>query len=156
MTPEIIALVAGAVALGTALTKIIDFLVRKLTTKDKTLSDAETLKFEDIYLKMVSVYNKIENDTLLTDDEHKWMQELHQQHNKTDADGIPLWYMPRSFIDSQREIVNILNSIYSHQEKSTYVLESVLKKLDEVDNNLDLVRSETLHCRAECSKNKKG
>ncbi len=152
MTPETMAFVAGAIALGTILAKIIDFLVRKITTKDKVLSDAETLKFEDIYLKMISVHSKIENDTLLTEDEHRWMQELHHQHSKTDKDGIPLWYVPRSFIDSQREIVDILNNIYSHQEKSTYVLESVLKKLEEIDTSTDTLRGELSRCRADCAK----
>ncbi|UCC71271.1 MAG: hypothetical protein JSV86_12865 [Gemmatimonadota bacterium] len=41
----------------------------------------------------------------LSSEERTWLAELHQWHDRHDQDGVPLWYLPRRLLESQREIV---------------------------------------------------
>jgi len=79
---------------------------------------------------------KNDDESKNIEEQHVWVQELYRQHNKVDADGIPLWYIPRSFIETQKEIVTILLNISSQMDKSTYVLDSLLKRLEEIERQL--------------------
>ena len=52
------------------------------------------------------------------------VDDLHEWHNKTDADGIPLWYVRRSLEESIRELgekiylqIEIQTEILRHMEK---------------------------------------
>ena len=42
----------------------------------------------------------------LTEKEHKALVDLYTMHDAKDQDGIPLWYMPRSWNQTQQEILN--------------------------------------------------
>jgi len=47
----------------------------------------------------------------LTDQERVWLRELHQMHSRFDDDGVPVWYVPRSWITLQERMGETLNKI---------------------------------------------
>lgn len=126
--------------LGVTLAKVIDFLIKKVLPQKKILSEEEFKKIEAIYSLVESVVKSYEEKTEKIEErieeQHDWVRVLFQQHSKVDADGIPLWYVPRSFIETQKEIVSILLNISSQMDKSTYILDSLLKRIEEVERQL--------------------
>lgn len=40
----------------------------------------------------------------LSNEERGWLEDLWKQHQRCDADGTPLWYVPRSLVSNQRDI----------------------------------------------------
>jgi len=50
---------------------------------------------------------------------------LHSMHNKTDSDGLPVWYMPRSMVKAQQEIAKT-------QEQTTIHLKSLADSVKEL------------------------
>ena len=60
----------------------------------------------------------------------KKIEDLHTWHNAKDSDGYPLWYVPRSFVDSQKEIACKLHEISTLLNHSIHVVEAIEKRLD--------------------------
>ena len=124
------------ITLSVSLAKVIEFLIKKALPKKKVLSDDEFDKIKDIYALVETVLKKTDDDAENLEEQHEWVAELHRQHSKVDADGIPLWYVPRSFIETQKEIVTILLNISSQMDKSTYILDSLLKRMEELERQV--------------------
>jgi len=124
------------ITLSVSLAKVIEFLIKKALPKKNTLSDEEYNKIKDIYAVLESLSKKTEEESENLDEQHEWIHEMYRLHSKVDGDGIPLWYMPRSFIETQKEVVSILLNISSQMDKSTYVLDSMLKRLEELERHI--------------------
>ena len=124
------------ITLSVSLAKVIEFLIKKALPKKKILSEDEFDKIKDIYALVETIVKKTEDDGVNLEEQHGWVEEMYKQHSKVDADGIPLWYVPRSFIETQKEIVTILLNISSQMDKSTYVLDSLLKHMEEVERTV--------------------
>ena len=124
------------ITLSISLAKVVEFLIKKALPKKNILSEEEYNKIKDIYAVLENLSKKNDDESKNIEEQHVWVQELYRQHNKVDADGIPLWYIPRSFIETQKEIVTILLNISSQMDKSTYVLDSLLKRLEEIERQL--------------------
>jgi hypothetical protein len=125
------------IALSLILAKLLEKLTSKLLkSKEKVLSEEEFEKLKAIENKIRIVHAKIEDKPTLTDDQHNMLKDLLELHSKTDSDGIPLHYFPRSFIETQKDIVDVLSEISSHQEKTTYLLESLIKKIERVEDKV--------------------
>jgi hypothetical protein len=118
------------IVLSLSLVKLLDVLVKKILPKKQILSDEELDVLKRNNEMLNSITHKVSEESLLTNQEQEWLKNLHNLHDKTDKDGIPLWYVPRSFIDTQKEVIQILSNISKLQEKTTYVLESILKKIE--------------------------
>ena len=73
------------------------------------------------------LYNKVDTESILTEEEHAWLRSLKESHNRWDENGVPMWYFPRSFLETQKDISRILQSISLSQEKTIFILESILK-----------------------------
>jgi uncharacterized protein YaaN involved in tellurite resistance len=126
------------VTLAVILAKVIESLISKfLPQKNKILSEEEYEKIKSIENKIKVIHAKIEDKPTLNDDQNSMLKELYDLHSKTDADGIPLHYFPRSFIETQKDIVEVLQEISSHQEKTTYLLESLMKKIEKVEDKVE-------------------
>lgn len=46
--------------------------------------------------------------SVLTSEEQHLLHELYNMHNKTDSNGVPIWYVPRSLLEQNENIVNTL------------------------------------------------
>jgi hypothetical protein len=132
------AILVTLVTLSVSMAKIIEVLVRKISpSRKKTLSEDEFEKIKGIDYKLRNIHTQINDKPTLSDDQNTMLQDLHNWHNKTDADGIPLWYVPRSFIESQKEIVEVLSEISSHQERTTFLLEALLKRIEKLEDRVE-------------------
>lgn len=58
---------------------------------------------------------------------------LHEMHYKFDADGTPIWYVPRSWDQTQREIHQSIVQVTHTQESMSKVLERMVTVLDRMD-----------------------
>jgi uncharacterized membrane-anchored protein YitT (DUF2179 family) len=129
--------VVSLVTLALVLAKIVDKLMLKfLKTKQKVLSEEEYERIKAIENKIKIIHAKIEDKPTLTDEQNNMLKDILDLHSKTDVDGIPLHYFPRSFIETQKDIVEVLSEISSHQEKTTYLLESLIKKIDRLEDKI--------------------
>lgn len=129
--------VVSLVTLALVLAKIVDKLMLKfLKTKQKVLSEEEYERIKAIENKIKIIHAKIEDKPTLTDEQNNMLKDILDLHSKTDGDGIPLHYFPRSFIETQKDIVEVLSEISSHQEKTTYLLESLIKKIDRLEDKI--------------------
>jgi peptidoglycan hydrolase CwlO-like protein len=94
--------------------KVIDFFI----TKNKHEDDQKIIK--EVRYSKESLMNEIR-------DIQKTVDETLDMHQKYDADGTPLWYVPRSWASSQEKIVETLSEI-SHTQKT---IANTLEKLEE-------------------------
>lgn len=132
------AILITLVALAVSLAKIIEVLVRRLVPNNRpTLSTDELDKIKCIENRLKTVHNKLDDKPTLTDEQNGMLKDIHDLHSKTDADGIPLHYVPRSFIEAQKEIVDVLQEISSHQERTTYLLESITKRIEKLEDKIE-------------------
>jgi len=133
---SVVGLFTLLITLSVSLVKILEFLIKKLIPKKKILSEPEFNKIKDIHVLVETLIKKNDDESENLEEQHEWVRELYRQHNKVDGDGIPLWYIPRSFIETQKEVVSILLNISSQMDKSTYVLDSLLKRIEEMEKQV--------------------
>lgn len=72
-------------------------------------------------------------ESVLLEDERQWLQTLHTMHQQRDANGVPIWYVPRGCADSQDRLLDKINQISASQEKISFVLESILKHIEHLE-----------------------
>jgi len=102
---------AGAVAIALGLIEVIKLLVGKL---GKNGSSPSTLSPEDRELLREMA---------------KGIQALVAVHNKTDEDGTPLHYTPRSSIRIQQEIARTLQSVSGVQKGLVRIVQELATKI---------------------------
>jgi hypothetical protein len=137
LTNQDATLLITLVTLIVSLTKIIEILVKKVSPNKKVLSDEEFERLKNIDFKLKNLHTQVNDKPTLSDSQDSMLQDLYNWHNKTDSDGIPLWYVPRSFIESQKEIVDVLSDISKHQEKTTFLLEALIKRIERLEDKID-------------------
>ena len=72
----------------------------------------------------------------LTDEQKQQLKTLHDLHYRFDDNGVPLWYVPRSWGELLKEIAKLLEKV-SHiqktiiktQERQTCFLDKIFEKL---------------------------
>lgn len=100
MSTEMPALVA-VIAITMGLIKVIEMLIAKQSSKG----------------------------SVLTQEERAWLKGLHDVHDKCDADGTPLVYVPRSWAEIQKDMQHIMTKIVTDQRRIADILERIDKKL---------------------------
>ena len=73
---------------------------------------------------------KSSKGSVLTQEERGWLKELHDIHEKCDADGTPLVYVPRSWAEIQKDMQHIMTKIVTDQRRIADILERIDKKLN--------------------------
>ncbi len=85
--------------------------------------------------KIIEVFVKVEEklDTLgdcgLTEQQASELHELHVLHDRFDADGSPIWYVPRSWAETQKEIVDKLQNLANINYKMLGIIERLEQRL---------------------------
>jgi len=120
---EFLPILSSLIFLAIALTRILETLIKNIFKKIKKEKSSPELIAE------VLSYLSDNRKSVLTDDERNQLKFLVEFHNKTDNNGVPFGYFPRSFEENQKEIVTILNKLVNYQEKTTVLLEYALDKL---------------------------
>jgi len=102
-TGIIAAIVAIVVCVVEGLIGLVKLLINKFVEKDKNyLSDEQTLMLKTLY-------------------------DLHTHY---DMDGVPLWYVPRSWAETQKEVTDKLYSIAEAQNQTLSIIERLERRLD--------------------------
>jgi hypothetical protein len=117
MTGELVGIIAGIVAVTTILARTIEQLVGKvmLTRNNKNGKNG-----------------KQSNGSCLSQAEHDALKSMSDLISKTDENGTPLIYVPRSLDTVLEDVDKSLTNITIHQEKMTFILERLINKLDQL------------------------
>ena len=104
MSTEILSVpsLAAIVAVVMAMGKVIELLVLKTTPKR----------------------------SVLTDEESGWLKNLYEINSKSDTDGTPLVYVPRSWAEIQKDMQQVMIKIVTDQSRIADILERIEKKID--------------------------
>lgn len=116
-------LIAGVVAITMALMEglfgLVRFIVNKYSIAQETIYEK---KIED---KLVIIAERLDD----TADDAKKLVDMHSMY---DGDGTPIWYVPRSWADTQKEVVDKLQVITLTMHKMLVIIERLEKRLDTV------------------------
>ena len=110
MTGELLAIITATVGIVTVLSKVVDKLVDKLVVKRNG--------------------NGKTGQSCFTLDDRDAIKNIRDLMSKTDEDGAPLIYVPRSNTDILRELDKSFHNISLLQEKMIFILEKLAAKLD--------------------------
>ena len=75
-----------------------------------------------------------DNKSVLLEEERTWLRELHEWHNKEDADGVKIWYIRQSLADA-------ITTFAASVEAQTKALEAIINKLGVIDDKLDVLKT---------------
>ncbi len=67
--------------------------------------------------------------SILTDEERAMLLRLYELSSKSDPDGVPLIYVPRSLAEIQRDMQHIMTKVVSDQRRIADILERIDNKL---------------------------
>ena len=74
-------------------------------------------------------------ESVLTEEERTWMRDLHDWHDKEDADGVKVWYIRQSLADAITTFATAVDS-------QTRALTAILTKLEVVDQKVDSLKDD--------------
>ena len=100
-----------AVILGLA--KVIEILIQFIIKKANPDIMADKVRQQNIETLCIKIYD---------------------MHNRYDADGTPIWYVPRSWVSTQKEILEAVQSISHTQEKLAEMMERMGNTMDRIDS----------------------
>jgi len=96
-----------------------------------------TKEEKKVFYQMKAKLDKIPEDILtLTEKEHRLLEELYTMHDARDQDGIPLWYVPRSWHQTQQETLNVTKEIAFAQKETARALEGVTKVVERLADKI--------------------
>lgn len=107
---EVVGIAAVAVVLAQGLTELIKLLISKYVPKKEIVD--------------------LHKNCGLTEKEHGWLGTLHSLHHRYDVDGVPIWYVPRSWSETQKEIVDNLRDLAETQNKTLSLLDRIERRID--------------------------
>ncbi len=116
---------AGIVVITVVVIQGLMGLIKYIIAKNN--SNKENLNHNSIMLKL----NDIEDSCGMTDNQDFWLHELHKMHTRYDSDGTPMWYVPRSWAETQKEIVNQLRSVSEVNMKMLDIIERLERRLEQ-------------------------
>jgi len=78
----------------------------------------------------ILVMRAVPRKSILTDDERAAVKNIDEILSKSDPDGTPLVYVPRSWAEVQKEMQHIMTQIVNDQRRIADILDRMDKKLD--------------------------
>lgn len=108
----------GMIVVIIALIKIVELLIKKVIPINKNSSSSK-------------------KEAGLTTEEHSWLSELYVLHSQKDQYGVPRVYVPRECGESKQELVKSLTQLSNTQEKTAFILESLVRQIEHLANRLD-------------------
>tara|TARA_R110000824_G_scaffold310331_2_gene497632 strand:+ start:1293 stop:1721 length:429 start_codon:yes stop_codon:yes gene_type:complete len=82
------------------------------------------------YLMKVKLDRLPEDSPTLTKEEHEALLELKRVHDAIDDDGIPLWYVPRSWHKTHEENLKVTQEIAFAQKETAKALDGVFRVIE--------------------------
>lgn len=144
-------LVTGLITIGIALSRGLEMLIKFVVSKNgknKNLEGIPTkddLNHQDLVNKFNAVFRKLEkliedcqklqNINVLKENDIQMLKDLHTMLNRTDNDGVPLCYVPRSWEHLMNKIVDQLQISTQTSQQQTMLLNSIWEKLREFEKH---------------------
>ena len=97
---------------------------------DKEIAGIAALYAVIELVKFAANIMKDKRECILSNDNQKKLDDLHEWHNHTDDEGRKSWYVPKHLHSEQERIVEMLRNISMAQENTARVLAEILKTLD--------------------------
>jgi len=101
-------IVLGIIALTATLVKILDMVIS-------------------------AIIKKTFPESKFTEADHNRLARLYEMHNVLDDDGTPIWYVPRSWADTQKDILHTVGEVSRTQDKLADTMERFTQILDRID-----------------------
>ena len=70
--------------------------------------------------------------SVLTYEEQQNIRDIHKLITAKDNDGMPLFYVPRSWANLQKSILDKMETITRQQERTTYMMDTIVNTLDKI------------------------
>jgi hypothetical protein len=81
-------------------------------------------------VKFLVKRNEAEKVCLLSSENQKKLDDLHEWHKKTDDEGRLLWYVPKHLHVEQEKIVEMLRGISKNQETTARLLGELIDRIE--------------------------
>ena len=79
----------------------------------------------------ILVLKSVPQKSVLMDDERDWIKHTNEIMSKSDTDGTPLVYVPRSWAEIQKDMQQVMIKIVNDQRRIADILDRIEKKLEE-------------------------
>jgi len=119
---------AGLVGALVILAEVIKYLVSRLVPQkqllpkeDQEQRDATRTNVQTLVDTMPKLLQSISSMTITVD-------RLWEVHNKHDQDGVPVWYVPRSWAETQEKVVENLRQVAELTRRSLELLERIERR----------------------------
>jgi hypothetical protein len=120
-------------------------LAQELTTNATTMAVVAGIIYA--FIQLITTFGKLIFDKMLPNKQDKeneilkkqigtcenYLKELHDMHNKFDLDGTPLWYVPRSWSETQDKILDCVRDISNTQRDLGKIMDKMTTVLDNID-----------------------
>ena len=73
---------------------------------------------------------KVSGGVELADPHARELRDLWAAHQRFDENGVPLWYVPRSWAQTTENLAATLQSVAENQRRQTEVLDRIIRKLE--------------------------
>jgi len=126
---ETVGIAAVAMLLGQGLIELLKFLIGKFTEKDQKVpvSSEEIKKLMEDALRAAA----------LNEPHAGQLRTLYEMHMKFDNDGTPIWYVPRSWNETMREIVDKLYKQTEVAMRQTELQNKTLSLVERLERRLE-------------------
>jgi len=79
----------------------------------------------------ILILKAVPQKSVLMDDERDFVKHMHEILSKTDSDGTPLVYVPRSWAEIQKDMQQVMIKIVNDQRRIADILDRIDKKLED-------------------------
>ena len=79
----------------------------------------------------ILILKAVPQKSVLMDDERDFVKHMHEILSKTDSDGTPLVYVPRSWAEIQKDMQQVMVKIVNDQRRIADILDRIDKKLED-------------------------
>jgi len=122
------------IAVALLILKVVDWMISKAEKKElSTLREAITSSINSVGSTLSEDLGEVKG---LIHKNIEISQKTWELHNKYDEDGVPLVYVPRSWVNLQSEIAKTCDSISRSQESITRTQEACLKVLEKMNDRM--------------------
>lgn len=125
---ETTGIVVITVAIIHGLVGLVKYLLKQNEEKTEKTASQEIIK------SLNTIEKKIGADCGLNELQSSQLKELYDLHSRVDPDGVPLWYVPRGWAETQKDIVERLQKITEIEYKMLGIIERLERRLELFDN----------------------
>lgn len=125
---ETAGIIAVTMLLGQGLVELLKFVIGKFTDSKKE-EHAKNPSIDEIS----KIVHDAVKQSLLLEPQAGQLRTLYEMHMKFDNDGTPIWYFPRSWAETNKEIVDKLYKISETQNRTLELIKILERRIEHLD-----------------------